>query len=328
MSSGNPGNRRLIEVPTGHQLRVSRDALATFQLIAEEVSEMALGSRLPGRLPSFRRLAAREVAERVRRPRRNIDLRSFWADYLLGRDRRFGMQLVTSTAAYRNFMNKQILHLELKEGDRVADLGAGTGDFAVRLAERLGDAPRVNIHEVDHILGALQRGRERGMRHGSIDIDVSAVLADLDLSSGRSVPFACGTFDAALASLLISYLPNPERLLVEVRRILKPGGRLVISSLRKDADISKIYADGMKEFASRTARQQLVGEQAEDFDELARSFLNDASRILDLEEEGRFRFWEPEDLIQMLRRVGFVDARFEPEFGDPPQAYVVRAHRP
>ena len=43
MSCGRTDNRRIIEVPTGHQLRSGQKALETFQLIAEEVSEMALG---------------------------------------------------------------------------------------------------------------------------------------------------------------------------------------------------------------------------------------------------------------------------------------------
>jgi pimeloyl-ACP methyl ester carboxylesterase len=134
LSCGRTENRKLIEVPTGHQLRTSREALSTFQLIAEEISEMALGRRLHAPLPRFGELSRRTNAERERRPKGQVNLRGFWRDYLLGRDRRFGMQLLTATAAYRKMMKDQVAALDIKDGQRIADLGAGTGEFSLHLA--------------------------------------------------------------------------------------------------------------------------------------------------------------------------------------------------
>src|SRR5262249_13875280 len=131
MSCGRTDNRRLIEVPTGHQLRSGRSALSTFQLIAEEVSEMTLGRRAKGALPRVSRLAAARPAELARIPRVDTNVRQFWADYLLGRSRVVGMELLTATAAYRNFMEVQTKKLRLTEGQRVADLGCGNGEFSM-----------------------------------------------------------------------------------------------------------------------------------------------------------------------------------------------------
>src|SRR5262249_38492918 len=161
LSCGDTRRRRLIEVPTGHQLRTSREALETFMLIAEEASEMALGRRLSGALPELGALERRRRAERARLPRPAVDLRAFWADYLLGRDRRVGMELIGATAAYRNFMEAQIARLALAPGARIADLGSGTGELPVLLAPRAGLPAGVRIDAVDYVPEALARGRER-----------------------------------------------------------------------------------------------------------------------------------------------------------------------
>jgi ubiquinone/menaquinone biosynthesis C-methylase UbiE len=314
-------------VPTGHQLRTSGEALETFMLIAEEASEMALGRRLAGALPDLAALERRRAAERARLPRRPVDLRAFWADYLLGRDRRLGMELMTATAAYRNFMEAQIRRLELGPGARVADLGSGTGDFPLLLARRPGLPPGLRVDALDYVPEALARGRER-MRAAAAAgaVRVERVIADLDGAGG--IALADARYDAALASLVLGYLDEPERFLRELARILRPGGRLVLSSLRRDADISKLFLDGLAELSGREARAALGGEAARHFDALARSFLNDAARLLDLEEQGRFRFFEAPELAALVESAGFGDVRPELAFGDPPQAVLVVARRP
>ena len=59
-----------------------------------------------------------------------------------------------------------------------------------------------------------------------------------------------------------------------------------------------------------------------------RVFLNDAARLLDLEESGMFRFWEADDLARLLRRAGFRKVETCLAFGDPPQALVLATQRP
>ena len=329
MSCGATTNRKLIEVSTGHQLRSSMQALETFQMAAEEVSEMALGRRLRAAAPRLVELDRRRQAELARVPKRSVDLRAFWTDYLLGRDRRAGMELLTATAAYRNFMEKQIDCLQLHEGDLVADLGSGTGDFPLNLKRRL-DLPRaLVVDEVDYVAEALRRGQERAalIRTGA-GVCVRPILGDLDVQLARRIPLGDERYDAVLASFLVTYLSRPSAFLREVYRILRPNGRLVLSSLKRDADISKIFVDGVNELAPRPSWGPLEKEVVEDFEELARDFLNDASRILDYEEEGRFRFWDARELADLVANAGFSRIAADLAFGDPPQAVVLRARKP
>jgi len=329
LSCGTTENRKLIEVPTGHQLRTSREALATFQLIAEEISEMTHGYRLSAPLPRLTELARRTDAERKRRPKGEVNLRDFWRDYLLGRDRRFGMQLLTATAAYRNMMKAQVEAFDIQDGQRIADLGAGTGEFSLNLRRNLTRSIGITIDEIDYVSEALKRS---ATRHSEIDrsngVSIHRVVANLDVSERELIPLRGERYDAVLASLMVSYLRDPSKFLKEAYRILKPGGCIVLSTLRRDADISKLFVDGISELRAAGRHNFFGGGRADQFDELARGFLNDASRILDLEEEGYFQFWDADEFSKLARCAGFSDLNTQPSLGDPPQAVVLTACRP
>lgn len=331
LSSGDTNARRLIEVPTGHQLRNSSEALETFQLVAEEVSEMALGRRLRGRLPSLAPLRRRRDAELARIPRSRVDLQAFWGDYLLGRDRRAGMELLTATAAYKNFMEVQIDQLSIEPGERIADLGSGVGDFPLNLARRPDLPPGVSVVEIDYVFAALLRARERlaRVRLGR-RLTVAAAVATLDPIDGTNVrvPLASESCDKIFASFVISYLADPYGSLAEMYRLLRPSGILVLSTLKRDADLSKIFVEGMGELSADPAASIPGANSVGAFEDIARSFFNDATKILDLEEAGQFRFWDQREIVGLLRSVGFRRVESRLCFGDPPQAVVVRAIRP
>jgi SAM-dependent methyltransferase/pimeloyl-ACP methyl ester carboxylesterase len=328
MSCGDTRSRKIIEVPTGHQLRESREALQTFQLIAEEVSEMATGDRFRGKLPPLSVLEKRAAAERRRIPVTSVDIRAFWRDYLLGRDRALGMELLTATSGYRKFMARQIMRLRLSGNFRVADLGCGTGGFLAQLVECGKDLAGAQVCAIDYIIEALERLNEGvGGVARSLGIGVGTVLADLDSDEFSQIALDNECCDAALASLLVTYLSRPERFLRETFRIIRPGGRLVVSGLKKDADISKLYVDGLAELRTEDGRRRLRPEVVSRFDLLAQNFLNDASKLLELEERGRFRFWDTGALQDLVLKAGFSVRFVEFDFGDPPQAIVVTAEK-
>ena len=327
MSCGDTSARRVVEVPTGHQLRTSAEAFSVFGLIASEAARMASQQQLAPRLPNLADVDRRRDAERRRLPKKPRQLREFWSNYLLGRDARLGFQLLTATSAYRLFMREQIEVLKLRPGNRVLDLGSGTGDFAIQLAT---EYPRseVQIDAVDFVAEALERASARmaalQTRHR---VRLNTIVLDFDPRSNNSDLFAPQTYDAVLASLVISYVSDPSVLLTRIYSAMCSGGRLVLSTLRRDADISRLHVEGLAELRAGLAREEFGESAAETIDEMARGFLNDASRILDLEEEGTFRFWDLEELEELIRRAGFVVEEARYAFGTPPQASVVVARR-
>jgi ubiquinone/menaquinone biosynthesis C-methylase UbiE/pimeloyl-ACP methyl ester carboxylesterase len=330
LSRGDTRRRQLVVIPTGHQLQSSRQALEVFQSISLEIGRMALGVELRPELPNFADLDARRGAERSRRPAVETNLRDFWHDYLVGRDGVLGIELMTSASNYQSLMETQIEALRVGAGDVVLDVGAGTGAFPTQIADR-GDCPvPLEIVELDFVKDGLHRTRkrleERVLPKG---LSVRYLEANLDAPEGfRCIPLRSESCDRVLASLVLSYVRDPSELLREIHRVLRPGARLVISVMQRDADISKIYMEGVTELQGGLARKRFGAEGVEQVTKSARTFLNDAARLLDLEEQGTFQFWEPDELAALIRGAGFSNLHVCSAFGVPPQAIMVAADRP
>jgi SAM-dependent methyltransferase len=324
MSCGASENRRLLEVPTGHQLRTSGEALDAFQLVAQEASEVLLGRRLTPMLPNLADLERRRVAERARRPRADINLRTFWHDYLLGRDETVGMELMGATSLYRQFLDDQISALQLPTPAKVLDLGAGTGELTVRLAER--GIPGCHVTALDLVQPALQRARKR-IENVTNAPNLTCLVADVGRPGDAAIPFRGAQFDAALASLLIGYLDEPLPLLRQIRELLREGGRVVVSAPRRDADISKLFSDTVGERFLDNLSQRFGESVLANFEAHQAEFLNNAAKVLELEDDGRFRFYDPGELEDLLRSAGFRGTESHVSFGTPGQFAIAAGIR-
>lgn len=328
LSFGPSEGRRLITSNTGHQLKDSREAGEIFGIVASEcVRQLGTpGSAQPVSANS-RLLRGRQIAERqrLRRPSLQIDLRSFWRDYLLGRDLGLGMELVTETSAYRSLMDEQIVELRLSEDQSIVDLGSGVSTFERALQAKKLNLSRLRVIAVDLVLEGVRRGRDA--LTGPSPLPVNHIVGDLSLSSAQSLPLAFASADRALGSLLLNYLPDPERFLIAVHSLLRPGGRLVLSVLRKDADTSKICVNGVSELRSGQGLASFGRSREKEIDRALGGFINDAALLLDLEEQGVFRFWDRDDLEALIRKAGFTDITIRAAFGNPPQAWLATAVR-
>ena len=327
---GQQAGRKLTVVPTGHQLRSSAEALQVFQLIANEVARLALGRELTPRLPNLRSLKERSAAERRRLPDVGLDRRGFWRDYLLGRNGQLGIELMTATCAYGELMKQQIDLLALDPGDSVVDLGCGTGSFLTEILESGDISNDICVHQVDYVTEALTRSRVRlAKRLSHSRIRTRYVSADLELLGANPwIPFTDESQNAVIASLLVSYVRRPEALIKEVFRVLRPGGRFVFSALRPDADTSRIFVAGSEELRRGRAREVFGYMESASLEESLRSFLNDAARLLELEEWGVFQFWPEEEIAALLKQSGFRRIRVQSGFGTPPQAIVAAGQKP
>jgi SAM-dependent methyltransferase/pimeloyl-ACP methyl ester carboxylesterase len=328
LSFGPCENRKVVLVPTGHQLRTSEEAMATFGLIAQEAVQMALDRHVVPWYPDPFSVAARSRAERERIERPIVDLHRFWRDYLVGRSAGAGIALVANTSPYRSLMKTQVEALDLDRVRSVVDLGCGIGTFAAYVIERSRIVP-IRVVSMDYVREALISGRDQCTRvPPDSGTQLLWVQGSLDLaSSAISLPLGTGTQDAALLSLVINYVPSPRLLLREVHRVLKPGGRLVLSSLKRDADISGICVDAVSELRRGRGREVLGSEGEKRLEEALKTFISDASRLLDLEEAGLFHFWSESELIAMVEAAGFRIERRDKGLGSSPQAHVVAAGR-
>ena len=109
--------------------------------------------------------------------------------------------------------------LQPRPGERMLELGPGTGLQTLHIAPRLGPEGRLDILDIqqemlDHV---MSRATEKAP-----DI-VHPHRAD-----ARELPFEDRTFDAVYLVTALGEIPEPERVLAAAARVLKPGGRLVV----------------------------------------------------------------------------------------------------
>lgn len=325
LGCGQREGRRLIEVPTGHQLRSSLEALEVFQLVAAETASIATGRKVAGVLPDLRLLEERRTAERARVPKVSLQLRDFWRSYLIGQDGHLGIELMNASSAYRTLMNVQIDALRLVDGDRIADVGSGTGSFPLGLVERGYELRGISIDEIDFVEEALERARARLGIATCMRMGVTFECCNLEDHRDRQRIFTPKRYSAALLSLLLGYVSDPAGLLRDLRPAIRPGGRVVASTMRKDTDPSRVFFEGVDELRAGRARE-VFGEASErTLEASTRQFLNEAARILDLEEAGVFRFLDSDEMASMLEDAGFEVVDCLRSFGDPPQAIVLVA---
>jgi SAM-dependent methyltransferase len=99
-------------------------------------------------------------------------------------------------------------------GRRILDAGCGAGPLFAELRDR-----GAIVTGFDKSAGMIELARRR------LGDDADLQVAEL----GRPLPFPDGAFDDVTASLVLHYLEDWEPTLAELRRVLKPGGRLIVS---------------------------------------------------------------------------------------------------
>jgi arsenite methyltransferase len=111
--------------------------------------------------------------------------------------------------------------LALQPGERVLDIGSGPGFLANEMVEEVG--PEGAVHGVDpsESMLAIARRRETAVQYA--------------LGDAVSLPYKDDTFDAAIATQVYEYVPDMPAALTEARRVLRPGGRLLILDTDWDA---------------------------------------------------------------------------------------------
>lgn len=146
-----------------------------------------------------------------------------------------------------------------------------------------------------------------------------------DLDTTPHLPFKPGSYNKIIMSLVLSYIFNPLETLKELRRLIRPGGRLVLSSMRPDTDASGLFMRILTKIESLPEEVLPPNWPKPRLLDSLRSFLNDAQALVDLEEAGTFDFFDPEKLSGLLEESGWNQIRSIPTFGTPPQGYIVIA---
>ena len=110
-------------------------------------------------------------------------------------------------------------------GERLLEIGPGTGYYALPVAEWLGDSGTLELLDVqqDFLDHTTTRGREHGLSN------LVPTLAD-----AQAMPYDDASFDAAYLATVLGEIPDRGAALRELRRVVKPAGRVVVGELFGD----------------------------------------------------------------------------------------------
>ncbi len=148
---------------------------------------------------------------------------------------------------------RRLLESELRAGDRVLDLGCGEGDFAAfALAAGAPQAVAADVAEA-----ALRRA---GAAHPELDLRL--------VPEDGPLPFGDGSFELVWASEVIEHVGDTGAWLSEVRRVLTPRGRLLVTTPSHGrlrllvggiARYSDPLGDHLHLYTARSLRDLLIG---------------------------------------------------------------------
>jgi ubiquinone/menaquinone biosynthesis C-methylase UbiE len=112
-----------------------------------------------------------------------------------------------------------------RPGERVLEVGPGTGYYSLETAEAIAPDGRLAILDVqqemlDH---TMRRAGERGVAN-----------VDPSLADARDMPYEDASFDAAFLVTVLGEVPDQDAALQELARVVRPGGRVIVGELLGD----------------------------------------------------------------------------------------------
>jgi ubiquinone/menaquinone biosynthesis C-methylase UbiE/pimeloyl-ACP methyl ester carboxylesterase len=198
--------------------------------------------------------------------------------------------------------------------EKILDAGCGPGFLGSWILCAYGKSgfSYVGLDLVDNVLVDARR----------LHADIYSDMPGVNRSAGQSWAYVCGnldspkseqkrficfkdeSFDIVICSLLISYLKEPQEFLREIRRVLKPGGRVVVTTLKPHADLSMIFHNFVT--VDRSMNEKIK----------ARELMSSAGMIKMKERLGYYHFFSESELNVLLRESGFEKVSVRRSLGD------------
>jgi SAM-dependent methyltransferase len=143
--------------------------------------------------------------------------------------------------------------LDPRPGERLLEIGCGTGETMVRLALQ----EDVTVDGIDVLWSMLRVARRR------LDVTGATSRTGLTLASGCALPWAGGSYDAVYTESVLGFqdVGSARAMLREIRRVLRPRGRYVANEAiwREGTDagtVAAIYLAGLADFGLSQASPQ------------------------------------------------------------------------
>ncbi|MCW5554436.1 MAG: methyltransferase domain-containing protein [Verrucomicrobiae bacterium] len=134
----------------------------------------------------------------------------------------------------RKFRQRTLALAELQPGDAVLDVGCGTGTLLIQAAKRVGSSG--SAHGVDRSVEMLAHARHKAAAQG--------VTASFVEGSADHLAFPDASFDVVFCTLMLHHLSASMQMatVTEMRRVLRPGGRLIIVDMQRPSRVSAVFS--------------------------------------------------------------------------------------
>ena len=111
----------------------------------------------------------------------------------------------------------------VRAGDRVLDVAGGTADLSLAFAKKVGPTGQVWLTDINHAM--LSVGRDRVVDKG--------FLLPVAQCDAEKLPFPDNHFDVVTVAFGLRNMTHKDQAIAEMRRVLKPGGRLLVLEFSK-----------------------------------------------------------------------------------------------
>jgi demethylmenaquinone methyltransferase/2-methoxy-6-polyprenyl-1,4-benzoquinol methylase len=133
------------------------------------------------------------------------------------------MNDIMSFGLHRVWKHFTIQVSDVREGDRVLDVAGGTADLSLAFARKVGRSGQVWLTDINHAM--LSRGRDRVVDNG--------LLLPVAQCDAEKLPFPDNHFDVVTVAFGLRNMTHKDQAIAEMRRVLKPGGRLLVLEFSK-----------------------------------------------------------------------------------------------
>lgn len=158
--------------------------------------------------------------------------RTFWRSYFRVYDR------IAQALPYQQLLRAGVRRLNVKPGGQYLDLGCGTGNSTLMIAQKLTSGSFVM--GIDNSKTAIELARTKAATIGFSRTSFSLCSINKDLE------FNDQHFDGVLANNVIYLVKDPVQTLAEVLRVLKPGASFVMSNPKRGASPFKILVEHLR----------------------------------------------------------------------------------
>lgn len=157
---------------------------------------------------------------------------------LIRRPRLYDWLVRVITLGREGRLRQRMLDLaDLRPGDMILDVGSGTGTLLIAAAERAG--PLAALHGLEPAAEMVAHARRKAEAH-RVSLEVIEGSAD-------SLPYPSTSFDTVFCTMVLHHLPGPMQgvAIREMRRVLRPGGRVVIVDLQRPRSFARAITAAM-----------------------------------------------------------------------------------